>query len=340
MFVIVLFIMGQLFFIGVILAMWAVMMQIILPFLKVIMFLVTGQNLRRKRGRALAISGFGLILVFALLFLMPFPLFTLSEGVIWLPEHSHLRAGSDGFIQNVLVEDGQNVNKGQPLVECEDLLLRTQVAVLQARIDESDAKLMAQQFVNRSQAEVLKKDKETIEAQLERATERLKSLTIQSPTSGVFIIPQASDMPGKFVQRGDVIGYVMEDGITQIRAVVAQNDIGLVRERTQFVDAWLSETDAIPVRATIKREVPGGINTLPSPVLGSLGGGTFSINPQAQGNVETLEHLFQFDLTLPDTVKVEQKGGRVFLRFNHGYEPLAFQWYRKLRQLFLSLYDI
>jgi putative peptide zinc metalloprotease protein len=29
-------------------------------------------------------------------------------------------------------------------------------------------------------------------------------------------------------------------------------------------------------------------------------------------------------------------GGRAYIRFHHGWEPIGFQWYRSARQLFLS----
>jgi putative peptide zinc metalloprotease protein len=32
-------------------------------------------------------------------------------------------------------------------------------------------------------------------------------------------------------------------------------------------------------------------------------------------------------------------GSRVLVRFDHGQEPLAWQWYRRLRQLFLSRFE-
>jgi putative peptide zinc metalloprotease protein len=32
-------------------------------------------------------------------------------------------------------------------------------------------------------------------------------------------------------------------------------------------------------------------------------------------------------------------GGRAFLRFDHGRVPLAQQWYRRLRQVFLERFD-
>ena len=64
------------------------------------------------------------------------------------------------------------------------------------------------------------------------------------------------------------------------------------------------------------------------------------IEPRDAEGVKTLEKLFQFDLELPSTVDDTYIGGRVFVRFDHGFEPLAFQWYRSLRLLFMRRFNV
>ena len=56
MFFIVLFVAGKYFIIGALLAVWAVVMQIVVPFAKMLSFLVTSPQLRRSRARAVVVS--------------------------------------------------------------------------------------------------------------------------------------------------------------------------------------------------------------------------------------------------------------------------------------------
>ena len=49
---------------------------------------------------------------------------------------------------------------------------------------------------------------------------------------------------------------------------------------------------------------------------------------------------FVVELELPPEAQVQNLGGRVHVRFDHGYQALASQWYRSLRQLFLSRLDV
>ena len=42
----------------------------------------------------------------------------------------------------------------------------------------------------------------------------------------------------------------------------------------------------------------------------------------------------------PPGTEIDNAGGRAHVRFDHGTEPLAQQWYRSLRQLFLRQFTI
>lgn len=340
MFVIILFIAGELFFIGVLLAIWAVVTQIVLPLFKSVDFVLTNPKIQRKRARAVLTSGAGLALVFVALFLLPAPLWTRAEGVVWLPERSQVRAGSAGFVTRLLIPEGSEVRRGDALVESEAPFLDTRVKLLEARLRELGAQLNEVQFSDLTRAEVVRKEMESVSADLARARELRDALTVYSPVDGRFVVPNAHDLPGRFLQRGDLIGYVVEPSVLTIRAAVGQADIGLVRERTQAVEAVLDTWEAAPMPAAIQREVPGATDQLPSAALGTSGGGQFFVNPQDPGGLQALDKVFQFELVVPEEQSLGFIGARVQVRFDHGAEPLAYRWYRSLTQLFLTRFGV
>jgi putative peptide zinc metalloprotease protein len=43
---------------------------------------------------------------------------------------------------------------------------------------------------------------------------------------------------------------------------------------------------------------------------------------------------------LPKQVSLYHVGGRVYVRFDHGWEPLIWRWYRNVRQLFLRRFSV
>jgi putative peptide zinc metalloprotease protein len=78
---------------------------------------------------------------------------------------------------------------------------------------------------------------------------------------------------------------------------------------------------------------------LPSKALGIAGGGRIATDPKDSEGNTAIERVFQFDLRLSPPPRDAKYGTRVYLRFNHEWEPLGWQWYRRLRQLFLSYFD-
>ena len=94
------------------------------------------------------------------------------------------------------------------------------------------------------------------------------------------------------------------------------------------------------LRAVIKREVPGGLERLPSTVLGRAGGGEIATDPRDNQGTKAFEKMFQFDVELTRPLDRVFVGGRVYVRFDHDPEPLAFQWYRQLRQMFLRRFNV
>ena len=53
-----------------------------------------------------------------------------------------------------------------------------------------------------------------------------------------------------------------------------------------------------------------------------------------------MQRFFQVDLTLNGAAHTVDAGGRAYVRFNHGWESPLDQWSRRLRQLFLTRFNV
>ncbi|HEU4644078.1 MAG TPA: HlyD family efflux transporter periplasmic adaptor subunit [Burkholderiales bacterium] len=340
LFVIILFIAGKFFLIGVLLAIWAVATQVVVPMGKSLSFLATSPGLRRQRGRVMSTSVLLALALLGLVFVAPAPSWTSAQGVLWVPEEAQVRAGTEGFVERLLAPADSTVARGQPLIEARDPFLQTRVAVLQAQLKELGAQFDALILQDRVQAAMVREEMAAVAANLERARQRQTELIIRSPADGRFVAPSAADLPGRFVTKGQLVAYVVEPKALTARVVLSQDDIGLVRQRTRSVEVMLAAWGADPLPARIQREVPGGSRQLPTPALGSAGGGPFAVDPRDEQGVRTLARVFQLELALPPEVREAYLGARIFVRFDHGTEPVGFQVYRALRQLLLRQFDV
>jgi putative peptide zinc metalloprotease protein len=310
------------------------------PAAKGIAFLATSPRIRRVRARAVAASVMVAAAVVGVTCLVPMPLRSQAEGVIWIPDESLVRAGAEGFIDRVVVGPGTRVRRGDVLMVVRDPVLSTQVAVLEARLREWEARYSEQRPTDRVKAEIIKEELRYVADSLRRAREREAELTIRSRDDGSFVAPLAHDLPGRFVRQGELLGHVIDRTAITVRVVVPQETIDLVRHRTRGVEVRLAERVAEMIPASFRREVPAAMEQLPSVALGSLGGGRIAVDLSDPGGVKTVQRVFQFDLELPVDTHVVNLGGRVYVRFDHGWEPLVQRWYRQLRQLFLARFNV
>ncbi len=335
---IILFIAGKFFVLGVALAIWAAISQFLLPVVKAIRFLLTSPRLQRVRAQALAVSGTVFVTLAVLLFIAPFPLWTRAEGVVWAPAKAEVRAGADGILVRVLAPPNSRVGVGDPLLQLEDPGLTVQVRRGEADLQEVTARYNAVRMTQQIEADNLREQMVTITADLARSRERLAGLTVRSGASGFFVVDRPGDLVGRYVHQGDLVALVVDRSRGTVRVAVTQADIGLIRGRTRAVAVRLAERIDLPVAATLKRAVPSGGDQLVSAVLGTTGGGRFAVDPADKTGTRTMDKVFDIELELAEPVN--RLGGRAYVRFEHGAEPLGLQWYRRFRQLFMGRFDV
>jgi putative peptide zinc metalloprotease protein len=340
MLAIALFLAGQFFVLGIGLALATLFLRIVVPVAKQAAFVLTDPSLGDGRGRALSGALAGLAAGLLLVLVVPLPLTTRSEGVIWLPEHAHVRAGADGFVVEVLAPLHSEVELGDPLIRTRDPTIEARVRVLEADRRELRIRAHALARTNRVQAEVTRAQLAATEAELARARERAGAVLIRSPAAGTFVIAGGKDLVGLRIEQGEVVAYVVDLASTTARVIVTQEDIGLLRERRSRVWVRLAHDLGTVVPAELEREIPAATNQLPSRALGTDGGGRFAVDPMDPEGLQTLEPVFQFDLRLPTTVETLGAGQRVYVRFDHGSEPIGRRAYRSLRRLFLRRLNV
>ncbi|MCH7944738.1 MAG: hypothetical protein IIC73_01800 [Armatimonadetes bacterium] len=341
LFIIIIYIGAKFFVVGVALALWATFTQVLIPMGKSMSFLFANPKLKRNRGEVLARAALVLGIVGTLLFVVPAPLWIRAEGVTWPSEDSQVRIGADSFIVRILVAGGSEVEVGQPLVETEDPFLQARVSLLVSQLRGLAVQLAAAQVSDQVQVAVIRQEIAAVEADLKRARERTDALLVRSTHRGIFIVPNESDLIGRFMRKGQLVAYVIEpaDEMTA-RVIISQDEIGLVRERTRGVQVMSAAWGASGYPTEIVREVPGGSERLPTPALGTMGGGSFAVDPRDPNGQTTLQRVFEFEISLPPAARTNYLGQRVFVRFDLGSEPLGFQLYRSLRQLFIRVFSV
>ncbi len=333
------FVAGKFFVLGLLLAAWAAFSMLVFPLGRAIRTLFSDPDMKKKRGRVIFTAMVVMGALAAVVFRAPVPSFTTAEGVVWAPEDARLHAGADGFVTQIMAQSGRMVHEGEPLVLSENRELSLRVTVLESQLREYEARHREKQNTDLTEADILNDEIERIKGELEQARERQKELLIRSPLDGIFILPDAQNLPHRFLRRGTPLGYVVDFSQVKVRVVVPQSDVDRVRNNTRKVEARLAEDIADPIRASVVREVPEASKDLPSLALSTKGGGTIALDPLESREPKAFEKVFHFEIAL-DGVKLHRIGERVFVRFQHDPEPLASRWYRAIRRVLLRRFNV
>jgi len=332
---IALYVASHLFAVGVLLAAVSLTQFALLPLWRQCRFLVADPRLRGRRGRALALTaGFAALVVLGIGF-VPAPSWTRSEGVVWAPEGQQVRAGAAGEVASLLAEPGAVVAAGSPLFALRDPDLDHEVRAAEAALRALTARLAAERTRDRVQAGITREALVHARARVARGRDRRAELVVRSPRAGRFLVEAPGDWPGRFVRRGDLLGFVVEPDRTVVRVAVEADRIDLVRRATEAVAVRFSERVPEVYPARLVAEVPAATDRLPSPALSVEGGGAIALvssGPEARA----YRKHFLFDLAVDEAPEPVGVGGRVYVRFQHPPEPIAVQGARALRRLLLS----
>jgi putative peptide zinc metalloprotease protein len=342
--VIIFLVADKAFLVGVILGCWLIYNQLVLPILKHLKFILNNPKNQHNRQHAIVASGAVVACLTVILFILPFPLVTIAQGVIWLPENSKIRANTNGFITNIFVGTDSIIIKGEKIAVLEDPLLETRKKVLLAQLQDLNAQHKASWANDRVQTKIIKEQILSLQASIKKADAEIQSLIIRSPENGKIIIPNAHDLAGQYLKKGDFIGYIVPSSSITGRVVIQQKDMGLLGNINQ-VDVILSGDMSTTIPASINRIMPKIHHQLPNAALGTNGGGNLSVDPLDKTGLKSLEKIQQIEIVLNAESQLNTDitpyiGKKIYVRLDHGTSPLIQQWYKSLQQLFLRRFSV
>jgi putative peptide zinc metalloprotease protein len=332
---IALYLASQFFFIGVLLALWGLILQLALPAFRGITNLRNDPRVRSAQVRVVGTLISLVVGVLFLIFVVPFPSWSIHEGVVWIPERAQLRAGTGGFVTRFAVAPNSMISPGDVAIETVDPLLDARVRVLEASLAEARAEYDRERRRSVADGRIQSEEVDRIRKELEAANIQRDRALIRANEHGRFVLVER-DLEQRFVHRGDVLGYVAQLTDPTVRMVVAQHQITSVRSRLESIEVRLSESPGEVIPAQIDHIVPTATHRLPSMALGAGGGGAIAVDARDPDQLTMSEPHFMVDLALPREAPIHGFGGRVHIRFDYQSEPIFWRAKRRIRRLFMG----
>ena len=334
------FVTEKFFIAGIVVGVWLIGLQVLLPLLKGLHFITFNPHVGKKRPQVLLVSACILSALTALIGFAPAPLITETQGVLWQTDDASLIAAQDGFAGTPLVDNNQWVETGTPILNLYDPLLKLQLRRSRAKIRGLEVQYRAKRFSDYVQASIHKEEIRVARSELDYALKKVNNTQMTAGTSGRVLLLESDDLVGRFVRKGEPLGYILSEQPSTIRMVVTQDDIGQLRQSIVDIRVRFANDLKHERYANVIRQTPEAVNQLPSGALSTHGGGKIIVKPPLNDDFIAIEKIFLVDLIFAANGLDIPLGTRVYIRINHGSEALAKQLYRRIKQVFLRQFNV
>lgn len=330
------FVASEYLFAGILMALMSAWSALAMPIWKGWKHLTEGAGLARRREVAMRRTVIALALLAAFVGLVPLPFHSVEEGVVWLPEEAIVRAEVAGHIAHAERAAGETVAGGAVLLRLDSPQRSADAATSAAAVAQTQAQLRKAEVDDVLRAASLRHELAARQARLDEAMRRADAMEVKSAIAGRWAPAAPTELPGRYVKRGEILGYVVDGPSRRVRVAVTQEERDLIGSRLRGVAVRLNNSPEEAIGARVRRLVPGGENDLVSPALGTSGGGRIPVDPSQQGGTRTLKRVFDIEVELDRDSPSAVFGDRAHVRFDLGPTPLAWQWFLRLRQVFLA----
>ncbi|MDO6563308.1 efflux RND transporter periplasmic adaptor subunit [Amphritea sp. 1_MG-2023] len=330
-----------LLWLGVCIAVWALWVQLFKPLGCFAYDLWQTARHQRRVQRVVYAMLVAFMLVMGILFI-PFQMTLIAKGVIVLPERSQLRSITEGTVTQLHVPSGRHINQG-------DLVLALRNPDLLAQRDKLRAELKIKENIRHSallgepqRAPLLLEQIASLQKELDHVNDKVAGLAIHASQSGVLVIDRWQDFEGRYVNKGELLGFVYQPGAFEVQVVVSVAQAE--RLKREGVTAQVRFASYPDHTITVKniRAVPQAIHYLPDAVLGSAYGGDLLVDMTDDSKVKMIHPMIQFNLELPidsadelladDAFDNRVPAKTVLIKFNHSPHSFAGELVYRLRE--------
>jgi len=349
-FTITLYVLGQFFALGLVLAIWSAAAWFLIPIGKFVHWLAAGPQVAEFRVRAIATTIAIAAGLWVALGMIRAPDHRRASGVVESVNQAGIYFGANCEVVEVFKRLGERVSKGDLIVRCEAPTLESGLRLAQAQLGEAQAKEREYTANDAAAAQVARKEIEKHEKIIADMHKLLASLEVRSPQDGVLVAGvggrDPGDVAGAFVRRGQLLCEVVDTENIRIAATVdtarAKPLMELPVDEVGVELRSVARPDEV-VQGSGVRVIPAGRKEIPHAALGFQGGGTIENDPQDQQGLTTRTSEF---MVYVDSLAADGKpwrgvpGERVTVRFTLPSKPLLAQWWHRFEKLLQGRADI
>ncbi len=295
---------------GIILSLVAIGLWVIEPVCRCAKYIAFGNSgSAPNRTRFILVSGALMMFTFLVFRYVPWIGNFQAPAIVEYAPLSVKHAEIPGFISEIHVISGQQVQQGQTLIQLQNPELEVEIAQLKIEIEKSELRI--HQSEQKRQIADLQVEQEVLHSLQSKLSEKqtlFDQLTIRSEINGRIVTRNLESKRGTYVNQGDTIISVGDDTHKELHVAVAQNDLEhFMKAPGQTVMVHIPQQSLLP--CPIEKVVPRATVALNHPALAASYGGDLPVKPVSsnatQKEFELLEPRFNIIVSL-DTEKCSE----------------------------------
>lgn len=194
----------------------------------------TSASANRSWIGAIARSVSFIVVCAGLLMFVPWPFAHSAPGVIEFSSRTVVRSESAGFVFRVLVNDGEAVTEGEPLVELRNEELERELHDLELSIEQSRLReRLAVQQHDTASVQIEQQQRDSFEKRLKERSGQVERLTLRAPMTGVVSGRQLASLEGSFVTAGTELLSIGNPSQREFVAAVRQEDLPIAQAQIE-----------------------------------------------------------------------------------------------------------
>jgi putative peptide zinc metalloprotease protein len=262
-------------------------------------------------------------------------------------EYEHqlsVRAVAGGFVEKILVTDGQQVAAGDLLLILENSELRHSYREVKLQIAQLELRSrLATSVGKQTDLQILQGQRSALEEKLLALEEDIAALRITAPGDGVVVAAHLDILEGSYLARGQDVLWIVTPDQLHIVGMVPQDDIDLLRTLVgKAIDIDMRTAGIGRFPGTLQRVAPTAIKDLAHPALAAIHGGPLDVKQLAlsAGGKEMEQHYrlelfspcFTVEVAIPPGKIIRLKDGQIATLHARGGRvtlgSLLFKWGR------------
>ncbi len=320
---------------GTLMVAWSLFTAVVMPSAKGLRYLLSDPSIDLIRSQVLLKVGGALCLVFAALFVLPLPNVTVADAVLEPGPGALVRVEGRGFVEHVLVTEGQAVIPGTPVMVLSDPLVSLQRKQAEADRDDAVVRLGALPLSDQNGRQLWQDQVTYAEAKLADLTQREAGLIVRADAAGQIFVPSQSELPGRLVQQGEVVAVILSPGATRWKVAIPATEARSVDAGNRSIELVPRPSHDLRLQAQIVTRAPEVTTTLPSFGLTTKGGGMLLVDPSSETPV-SLEPVVNYRLEVAQIDHAPfPQGSRARVRFVHDPSPIGPRLWRAVERTFL-----